>query len=260
MSHDAMDAYLRAVFESFGDISGIAVSDYNDNTSRNARFAHVEFDKRSACSAALGASDDDYVGVGAAVALSHGLGGRCAPKTGSALHAEYPMADLADLDELRETINAELQEFEEGEEVCDAVYCHLVSCRAMSCTFVSCIAARTPLTLLTTNTTTTITFFPLTIPDAAQRGHSTSARARRGRLRDGRPHQEEQAHGPPRSGQARQQARQGQHTSPWCQEEGAEGAYQLLSFPGVYACAPFTYALHSPTALLQPPPLSPCNA
>jgi hypothetical protein len=138
-----MDAYLRAVFESFGDISGIAVSDYNDDTSRNARFAHVEFVKRSACSAALGASDEDYVGVGATVAEIHGLGGRCAPKTGSALHAEYPMADVADVDELRETINAELQEFEENEEVCDAVYyclrCgHVISCPVLPSPVLTC--------------------------------------------------------------------------------------------------------------------------
>jgi len=119
MSHDDVDAYLRAVFGVFGTISAIALSQLKEDRSVSpgqARFAHVEFTKQSSVVAALDASDDEYTRISEGLAKIYGIASACRGKSSAELKARYTLSGVQDVDELREDINMALQDFEDEEE------------------------------------------------------------------------------------------------------------------------------------------------
>lgn len=59
LSHEDLDQLLRSIFERFGDIESIAISESDGNGDRLSRFAHVNFAKKSSCKLALAASKED---------------------------------------------------------------------------------------------------------------------------------------------------------------------------------------------------------
>jgi RNA recognition motif-containing protein len=64
MSHEDIDQYLRLLLSRYGDITEISISNINNRQQITSRFAHVTFAKKSSSSAALNASDLEYLDAG----------------------------------------------------------------------------------------------------------------------------------------------------------------------------------------------------
>lgn len=64
MSHEDIDQYLRLLLSRYGDITEISISNISNRQQITSRFAHVTFAKKSSSSAALNASDLEYLDAG----------------------------------------------------------------------------------------------------------------------------------------------------------------------------------------------------
>ena len=64
MSHEDIDQYLRLLLSRYGDITEISISNISNRQQITSRFAHVTFAKKSSASAALNASDLEYLDAG----------------------------------------------------------------------------------------------------------------------------------------------------------------------------------------------------
>ena len=68
MSHEDIDQYLRLLLSRYGDITEISISNISSRQQITSRFAHVTFIKKSSASAALNASDLEYLDAGKEIA------------------------------------------------------------------------------------------------------------------------------------------------------------------------------------------------
>ena len=59
MTNEEIDGYLRLLLSRFGDINSISVSSISPDQSINARFAHVEFSKKSSLKSVLNANTNE---------------------------------------------------------------------------------------------------------------------------------------------------------------------------------------------------------
>jgi RNA recognition motif-containing protein len=80
---EQIDAFLRDVFSPFGDIESVSVSKFAERSreTRNARFAHVCFARRSALEKCLRADEAEYQRNLARVAETWGFGYLAQPQT-----------------------------------------------------------------------------------------------------------------------------------------------------------------------------------
>jgi len=115
ISNEEIDEYLRLLFSRFGEVESISVSDFEKDQSINSRFAHVNFTKKSAVSAALKASENEYDDAGNEVASKFGL----IPLNKSVKSIEEIKNMYAFIDEnpseLKEEVDQFMQIFEENE-------------------------------------------------------------------------------------------------------------------------------------------------
>ena len=120
-TNEEANLFLRDVFGGFGDISNIAISEFIDresnSTSRNARFAHVFFSKKSGVKSALQATQQMYDDVSEAIGQKWGLSSSSLPKTSKEIAEAFTQRGV-DLEELKEDVNSFMAEFEEQEQVC----------------------------------------------------------------------------------------------------------------------------------------------
>jgi len=130
LSHAEIDGYLRDLLGGFGEIESVSVSHFSTEgannssssssrkhrheTTRNARFAHVVFVKKTAVKAALAASDADYSKLGLDIGARWGVRDDIRPRRKSEFAAQVPLFDL-NPDETREDINTTMMDFEENE-------------------------------------------------------------------------------------------------------------------------------------------------
>lgn len=81
MSHEQIDGYLRLLFERFGDIRSITVSEFAVDQSANTRFAHLTFAKKSTLRFALETGDAEYAPAVEEVAAQFGFEAHFEPKS-----------------------------------------------------------------------------------------------------------------------------------------------------------------------------------
>lgn len=130
LSQVELDSFLRDLFQSFGDIESITVSQFNtediidlehqnQNPFTKTRFAHVHFKSSSSCKASLTTSESLYMDIGDSIARKWGLASALTVKTGSAeisrsLLSLTPYFDVHPR-ELKDEVEMYMKDFEEGE-------------------------------------------------------------------------------------------------------------------------------------------------
>jgi hypothetical protein len=124
---------MRDTFSSFGAINNIAISEFKQPTDsnidnvpgnvfnlnrrgRNARFAHVIFEKKSSVKSALQANDDSYKEIGEKVGDKWGLSQLLQKKTSKEVSTLYPFYEV-DTATLKEEVDEYMLDFEEKEQV-----------------------------------------------------------------------------------------------------------------------------------------------
>eukprot|EP00597_Dinobryon_sp_UTEXLB2267_P004223 CAMPEP_0170067522 /NCGR_PEP_ID=MMETSP0019_2-20121128/6834_1 /TAXON_ID=98059 /ORGANISM="Dinobryon sp., Strain UTEXLB2267" /LENGTH=208 /DNA_ID=CAMNT_0010274925 /DNA_START=1571 /DNA_END=2197 /DNA_ORIENTATION=+ len=115
MSNEEIDDYLRLLFSRFGEVESISVSEFEKDQNINSRFAHVQFTKKSAVSAALKASENEYNDAGNEVASQFGLKPlNKLVKSIEEIKSMYAFID-ENPSELKEEVDQFMQTFEENE-------------------------------------------------------------------------------------------------------------------------------------------------
>lgn len=115
MTHENIDDYLRCIFSPFGSINGISVSAFKDGMEAKSRFAHIEFEKKTAVKLAMQASEQDYLESGKTVAENWSTAtGSSTAKTAIEIRLMYPFVDES-AEDLQEEVDDFMATFEENE-------------------------------------------------------------------------------------------------------------------------------------------------
>jgi len=116
MTHEDIDKYLRVIFDRFGEIMTISVSEFanQSNDKDDTRFAHVIFTKKSSLKVILNANESDYeLACQEAAEALHLLQDRPVMSRDT-LQNMFGLFD-ADEDELEEEVNNYMKDFDEKE-------------------------------------------------------------------------------------------------------------------------------------------------
>ncbi len=120
-TNEEANLFLRDMFGGFGDISNIAISEFvgrdSKSMTRNARFAHIFFNKKSGVKSALQATQQMYDDVSETIGQKWGVGSSARPKTSKEIVEAFSQQGV-DLEDLKDDVNSFMTEFEEQEQVC----------------------------------------------------------------------------------------------------------------------------------------------
>lgn len=114
MTNEAIDEYLRTLFERFGDVVNVHVSVLPPDSTVTSKCAHVEFAKKSAMKLALSGSDDDYRRAANEVCEQFGVVIR--KKSAADVKKMFPFVDC-DPVALQEEVDQFMAEYDEKESI-----------------------------------------------------------------------------------------------------------------------------------------------
>jgi RNA recognition motif-containing protein len=114
ITHDEIERFLNKLFSPFGPIKTIHVSDIKEaREDVTARFARIEFEKKSSIKLALNASDMDYSEAGR-VLVESASAFNTAPKSLADIRSMFSFVDH-DAEDLQEEVDDFMESFEQNE-------------------------------------------------------------------------------------------------------------------------------------------------
>jgi hypothetical protein len=120
LSNEEVDQLLREVFNSFGDINSVSLSDFKsgdgDGFRRKSRFGHVTFAKKKSLESALNASDNIYREIASKVCEKWGMDSLIRPRKIRRIFIENQIKDT-NLEDLKARVDETLAQFEDDEKV-----------------------------------------------------------------------------------------------------------------------------------------------
>lgn len=114
LSHENLDQFLRSLFQRFGDIESIAISESDSHGSRLSRFSHINFAKKSSCKLALAASNEDLESALKDTAKSLGLF-RVPKLLGNEQIRQSFQWTCCNVSELKEKVDSYMEDFDRQE-------------------------------------------------------------------------------------------------------------------------------------------------
>lgn len=114
MTQENIDAFLRIIFDSFGEIESISLSELGRAMVDKSRFAHINYTKKNSVKMALNAKDDDYEPLVIRASSAVGLRGLDQPIARNQIRAMFPLFDV-NAKQLQEDVDNFMVEFDAEE-------------------------------------------------------------------------------------------------------------------------------------------------
>jgi RNA recognition motif-containing protein len=94
MSQETVDTFLRCMFDGFGEIESISLSELGRNMVDKSRFAHVNYTKKTAVKLALNAKTEDYAELANRATRAIGISGERKKLNRSQIRGMFPLFDI----------------------------------------------------------------------------------------------------------------------------------------------------------------------